>query len=145
MKTTNVLSMVPTEKEPADVSELMMHTAEIAMAYFGNNTVSITDVPSVIANIYGALSGLGTPQATEAPAKEPAVSIRASVRREALICLDCGTAHKMIKRHLSTAHGLTPAEYRAKWNLPATYPMTAPAYAEARRQIALDTGLGRRD
>ncbi|MEC8773169.1 MAG: MucR family transcriptional regulator, partial [Pseudomonadota bacterium] len=51
---------------------------------------------------------------------------------------------KMLKRHLKTAYDMTPEEYRARWNLPADYPMVAPAYAEKRRELAVKIGLGRK-
>ena len=50
----------------------------------------------------------------------------------------------MLKRHLGTDHGMTPAEYRARWNLPADYPMVAPDYAAKRKELAVRIGLGRK-
>ena len=74
----------------------------------------------------------------------PAVSIRTSVKPDYIVCLEDGKKLKMLKRHLMTAYGLTPDGYRTKWGLPADYPMVAPNYAEARRQLAKDIGLGRK-
>ena len=74
----------------------------------------------------------------------PAVSIRASVKPDAVTCLDCGAKMKMLKRHLGTEHGMTPAEYRTRWNLPADYPMVAPEYAAKRKELAVRIGLGRK-
>jgi predicted transcriptional regulator len=48
----------------------------------------------------------------------------------------------MLKRHLMTRYNMTPDQYRAKWGLPADYPMTAPNYAEQRRTLAKSIGLG---
>ena len=76
-------------------------------------------------------------------AQKPAVAVKKSVRADQITCLECGKAMKMLKRHLNSDHGLTPAEYRAKWNLPSDYPMTAPDYAKARSTMALKIGLGR--
>jgi predicted transcriptional regulator len=72
------------------------------------------------------------------------VKIRSSVKPEAIVCLVCGTKNKMLKRHLQTAHGLTPAEYRAEFGLKADYPMVAPNYSEQRRSLAHSIGLGRK-
>ena len=70
--------------------------------------------------------------------------IKRSVGKQAITCLECGKRQKTLKRHLNTAHGLTPAEYRAKWRLSHDYPMVAPDYAEKRRSLAKQIGLGRK-
>lgn len=62
--------------------------------------------------------------------------IKKSFTDDYIVCLEDGKKLKMLKRHLSTAYGMTPEEYRAKWGLPADYPMVAPAYALKRRQLA---------
>jgi predicted transcriptional regulator len=74
---------------------------------------------------------------------EPAVTVRASVKKDHIVCLDCGKRMKMLKRHLSTEHGMTPDEYRARWELGPEYPLVAPNYAETRRKLAKEIGLGR--
>ena len=74
--------------------------------------------------------------------QEPAVSIRASVKPDYIVCLEDGKKLKMLRRHLMTAYNMTPDEYRAKWDLPKDYPMVAPNYAEARSQLAKKMGLG---
>src|SRR5690606_17371786 len=127
-----------------DMSEtLITLTSDIVAAHVSNNSVSVEDVPALIQNVYGALAGLGAePQVEERP--EPAVSIRSSVKNDHLVCLEDGKKMKMLKRHLMTDHGLTPAEYRARWGLPADYPMVAPDYAEKRRALAKEIGLGRK-
>jgi predicted transcriptional regulator len=120
-------------------------TASIASAYLARNDAAPEHLSGIISSIYGALTSLGTtPEPEPAAAPEPAVSIRASVKPDAIACLCCGTKGKMLKRHLQTAHGLTPAEYRTMWSLPATYPMVAPDYAEKRRELAVQIGLGRK-
>jgi predicted transcriptional regulator len=72
------------------------------------------------------------------------VDPKESVFPDHIICLECGTSLKMLKRHLATDHGMTPDEYRAKWNLPPSYPMVALGYAATRSQLAKDSGLGRK-
>jgi predicted transcriptional regulator len=123
-------------------AELLALTADIVAAHFANNTVSSSEVPGVIEAVYATLSRLGQ-QVEEAPAKqEPAVSIRASIKPDYIVCLEDGKKLKMLKRYIMTRFGLTPDQYRAKWNLPADYPMVAPNYAEQRRALAKDIGLG---
>ncbi len=127
-----------------DLSEtLITLTSDIVAAHVSNNSVGVEEVPALIQNVYGALAGLGAaPQVESKP--EPAVSIRASVKNDHIVCLEDGKKMKMLKRHLMTDHGLTPAEYRARWGLPADYPMVAPDYAEKRRVLAKEIGLGRK-
>jgi predicted transcriptional regulator len=74
---------------------------------------------------------------------EPAVPIRKSVTNDHVYCLEDGKKFKSIRRHLMTAHGLTPDQYREKWSLSAQYPMVAPSYASARSDLAKNSGLGR--
>jgi predicted transcriptional regulator len=118
-------------------------TADIVAAHVANNSVSVGDLPDLIRNVHDALEGLGEPAAAEAPAKrEPRVTVRSSVKPDHIVCLIDGSKHKMLKRHLKTAHGLTPAEYRSEFGLRADYPMVAPAYSETRRDLAKKIGLG---
>lgn len=123
---------------------LLDHVADIVSAHVSNNSVSAADLPGLIQSVYASLAALG--QAPE-PIEEkltPAVSVRASVKPDAVTCLDCGEKMKMLKRHLGTEHGMTPADYRARWNLPADYPMVAPDYAAKRKELAVRIGLGRK-
>ncbi|MDE2403982.1 MAG: MucR family transcriptional regulator [Sphingomonadales bacterium] len=130
----------------ADSNEtLITLTSDIVAAHVSNNSVGVEDLPILISNVYGALAGLGQPEpvAAEAPPK-PAVSLRSSVKSDHLVCLDCGMELKMLKRHLMTHHGMTPEQYRARWNLGSDYPLVAPNYAEKRRDLAKKIGLGRK-
>ncbi len=123
---------------------LLTLAAEIISAHVSHNSVSPGDLPVLIQSVYASLARLGeTPQPVEGP-REPAVSIRSSVKPEAIACLECGAKLKMLKRHLSTEHGLTADQYRARWNLPASYPIVAPDYAATRKELALRIGLGRK-
>lgn len=131
--------------DTADVSStLITLTADIVAAHVANNSVSVTDIPTLIGNVHSALAGLGSAPEPVAPPARPAVSVRASVKPEYVICLEDGKKLKMLKRHLMTHYQMTPADYRAKWNLPADYPMVAPNYAEQRRALAHKIGLGRK-
>jgi predicted transcriptional regulator len=117
---------------------------EIVAAHLSNNTVAVGDIPRLIHEVYGALSGLGQDAAPRLPAppQEPAVPIKKSVMAEYIVCLEDGKKLKMLKRHLRTAYGLSPEQYREKWNLPADYPMVAPNYAKKRSSLARQIGLG---
>lgn len=123
---------------------LITLTADIVSAHVSNNSVALGDVPALIANVHGALAGLGNVVEAVAPAQEPAVSVRASVKPDYIVCLEDGKKLKMLKRHLMTHYQMTPAQYRSKWNLPADYPIVAPNYAKLRKELALRIGLGRK-
>lgn len=128
----------------APALDLLPLAARIVSAHVANNSMAIADVPSLITAVYGALAGLGASTPIEEAAPVPAVSIRRSVRPDFLICLEDGIKLKMLKRHLMIHFQMTPDDYRAKWSLPADYPMVAPNYAELRRTLALKIGLGRK-
>ncbi|MDF0487741.1 MucR family transcriptional regulator [Sphingomonas sp. H39-1-10] len=125
-------------------AELLTLTADIVAAHVSNNSVAVGDLPVLIKNVHGSLSGLSSPKEPEPVAQAPAVSIRSSVKPDHIVCLEDGKKLKMLKRHLMTHYQMTPADYRAKWNLPADYPMVAPSYAEQRRGLAKKIGLGRK-
>jgi predicted transcriptional regulator len=126
-----------------DKPELLEMTADIVSAYVGNNTVSAEALPSLIANIHAALSGVSNgPVEVEPEPKEPAVPIRKSIAPDFLICLEDGRKFKSLKRHLRTKYDMSPEEYRTKWGLPKDYPMVAPNYAKARSELAKSMGLG---
>lgn len=129
--------------EHGHAETLISLTSDIVAAHVSNNPVTTDEVASLITNVYSALSRLGADAAPDEPAPEPAVSVRSSVRRDHLVCLDCGRKMKMLRRHLSSEHGMSPQEYREKWGLNADYPMVAPDYAETRRDLAIKIGLGR--
>jgi predicted transcriptional regulator len=118
-------------------------TADIVSAHIANNDVSADQLPGLIRDVHQALATAGQAPAALIKA-EPAVDVKKSVFPDHLICLECGASLKMLKRHLAADHGMTPEEYRAKWDLPPTYPIVAPEYAATRSQLAKDSGLGRK-
>ena len=118
-------------------------TADIVAAHVSNNRVAVNDLPELIRQVHGALSGLGTPVEQPPVKAEPFVSVRASVKPDHLVCLACGQKNKMLRRHLVVAHNMTPEEYRAAYDLPKTYPMVAPNYSEQRADLARAIGLGK--
>ena len=120
-------------------------TADIAAAYVSHNSVPITELAGLIENVHSVLKATAVGSISER-IKElvPAVPIKKSVTPDYIISLEDGKKFKSLKRHLSTHYGLTPEEYRAKWGLPADYPMTAPNYSNARSALAKKLGLGRK-
>ena len=120
-------------------------TADIVSAYVSNNTIASGDLAALIATVHSAL--VSATQTAQEPAAEelvPAVPVKKSVLGDYIICLEDGKRFKSLKRHLRTHFDMTPEDYRAKWNLPADYPMVAPNYAAARSDLARKMGLGQK-
>jgi len=126
--------------------DMVALTGRITAAYLRGNALPAADIPSVIGIVHGSLLQLGqpVPPQQQEDIRKPAVPIRKSVTAEYIVCLEDGRKLKMLKRHLRTTYAMTPDQYRAKWNLPADYPMVAPAYAGRRSDLARASGLGRR-
>ncbi len=118
-------------------------TAKIVSAHIRGNQLATAALPELIQSVYRSLTTAGTAQPAPAPLT-PAVPIRKSVFPNHIVCLEDGMKLKMLKRHLQTSHGMTPEQYRQKWDLPAAYPMVAPGYADHRSSLAKQLGLGRR-
>jgi predicted transcriptional regulator len=122
--------------------------AQILSSYLSNNTVAPADLPSVIETIKKAFGGSGevvstTPSDSVTQTWQPSVPVKKSVTRDAVICLCCGRKFKSLRRHLQTAHQLSPREYRATFGLKNDYPIVAPNYAAQRSDLAKSLGLGR--
>jgi predicted transcriptional regulator len=118
--------------------------ARIVTSYVRHHQIAPDQLAELIGIIHRALSALGRGVEPGAEPRQSAVPIRQSVRRNYVVCLECGFRALMLRRHLREQHGLDAAEYRARWNLPATHPLTAPAYSEQRSAMAKAIGLGRR-
>lgn len=130
-------------EEATRAETLLTLTADIVAAHVSNNNVPLDRVSGLIHNIYGALANLGSAKPPVEEVREPAVSIRSSVKPESITCLECGRKMKMLKRHIATDHDLGIEEYRQRWNLAKDYPMVAPDYAAKRRDLAHQIGLGK--
>ena len=135
--------------------EVLELTADIVSSHASNNQMSATELSDLIRTVHSTLadlSGSVSSRKTSSEKKgaaleerpEPAVPINASVTGDAIICLEDGKSFKTLKRHLMTAYGMTPAQYRTRWNLPKDYPMVAPNYSAQRSQTAKRLGLGRK-
>ena len=129
--------------EQSKPSELLPLVTDIVAAHLSNNTVPITDLPDLIRDVYNALATAGGSVAPQPERPTPAVPPKKSVTPDYIICLEVGKKLKMLKRHLRTAYGMSPEEYRERWGLPPDYPMVAPAYAARRSDFAKKIGLGR--
>ncbi len=115
----------------------------IVSAYVRNNTLQVSELPDLIRSVHAALEDLSRPGSAPVEAPTPAVPVRKSIYKEYLVCLEDGLKFKSLKRHLRSKYGMSPEEYRAKWGLPADYPMVAPGYSEKRSKLAKKMGLGR--
>jgi predicted transcriptional regulator len=144
-------SLTPGSSAGASNLGILDLTAQIVSAHVGNNKVSREELPALIQQVYLALNGssaapsqtLARPAApTERP--RPAVPISKSVFNDYIVCLEDGKKLKMLKRHLQTAYGMSPEQYRARWGLDSNYPMVAPEYAKTRSSLAKAIGLGTR-
>ncbi|MCO5071571.1 MAG: MucR family transcriptional regulator [Rhizobiaceae bacterium] len=123
--------------------KLLELTAEIVSAYVKNNRIPMGDLGGVVSDVSAALTRLTEPAEPEVEKPVPAVNPKRSVFPDHIICLDDGKKFKSLKRHLMTAYGMTPNEYREKWDLAPDYPMVAPNYAAQRSALAKKIGLGR--
>lgn len=128
-----------------DSASFVELASEIVSAYVSNNTVSASDLPGLIRDVHGALTGLDM-VAGEVPSEpaKPAVNPKKSIHPEYLVCLEDGLKFKSLKRHLRTKYSLSPEQYREKWGLAPDYPMVAPNYARARSTLAKQMGLGQK-
>lgn len=132
------------EAQAIDKGELLALTSEIVSSHVANNTVEKGDLVELIQSVYGKLNDIASGEDEKKQNLTPAVPVKKSVTADHIICLEDGKKLKMLKRHLMTAYGLTPDEYRAKWGLPSDYPMVAPNYAAKRQELAKKIGLGRK-
>ena|SRR5579863_2041619 len=122
--------------------EILKQVTDIVAAYVSKNEVAASDLPALIKSVHATLGGFNGAESV-GTAKPPAVPVKKSVTPDYIVCLEDGKKLKMLKRYLRARYGLTPDAYRAKWNLPADYPMTAPNYAAKRSDFAKQIGLGR--
>ena len=127
-----------------DRTHILELTAHIVAAYVEKNSMPVAGLSDLIASVSASISGLGGQPEAPAEALTPAVNPKKSVFPDYIISLEDGKQFKSLKRALMSRYGLTPDEYRAKWNLPRDYPMVAPNYAASRSALAKKLGLGRK-
>lgn len=122
---------------------LLQMATTIVAAHISKSSVSAAEIPRLLSDIYQALSGIAGGRLSTSPGRsEPAIPVKKSVTPDHIICLECGKKQKMLKRHIRTAYGLTPEQYREKWDLPPEYPMVSVNYAKKRSALARQIGLG---
>ncbi|AFX99022.1 ROS/MUCR transcriptional regulator family protein [Candidatus Endolissoclinum faulkneri L2] len=130
--------------EAANGKSMIKMTTQVVAAYLSNNSVAPNQITEVINTVHDALNNLNEVGIEpESEPTKPAVPVKKSVTPDHIICLEDGKQLKMLKRHLRTTYNMTPEDYRAKWGLPAYYPMVAPNYATQRSEFAKKIGLGR--
>jgi predicted transcriptional regulator len=125
-------------------NDLLVLTTEIVAAHVSNNTLALSDLPSLINQVYNSLANIGAAPSPPPARPQPAVSVKKSVQPDYIVCLEDGKKLKMLKRHLKTAYNMSPEGYRERWGLAPDYPMVAPNYAEQRSRLAKEIGLGTR-
>ncbi len=136
--------MAATDSEELSEDQTLRMAVDIVTAYLSNNPLPASTIPDLISTVHGALTNLSRPSDEVVQTnRKPAVAVRKSVTPDYIVCLEDGKQLKMLKRYLRSNYGMTPAEYRAKWGLPADYPMVAPNYAKQRSEFAKQIGLGR--
>ena len=133
-----------TQDFPSSYIEL---TAELVAAYVSNNSIPASALPDLLNNVHAAISGLASRgseahRRTDKIEKATPAQIKKSIsRRTTLISFEDGKPYKTLRRHL-TLRGLSPETYRAKYGLPADYPMTSATYSAQRSELARSLGLG---
>lgn len=134
------------EAAPPGADALLLCAANLVSAYVSNNTIAAAELPALLQTVYGTLRRLSASENAGGrdDNRAPAVSIKKSVTPDFLICLEDGKKFKSLKRHLRAAYGLSPEDYRARWNLSPDYPMVAPNYARTRSTLAVKMGLGQK-
>lgn len=132
------------EEQTIEKGEILALTSEIVSSHVSNNSVPSAEVPELIQTVFVKLNELAADATTQAEELVPAVPIKKSITQDYIVCLEDGKKLKMLKRHLMTAYGMTPEDYRAKWGLKHDYPMVAPSYAAKRQELAKKIGLGRK-
>lgn len=130
--------------QPSNHDVLIAAASQVVSAYIMNRPQEQFDLPAMLSDVYGTLSGLAQAERAPLATRRPNVAVEDSVQDDYLICLEDGKQVKMLKRYLKSAYNMTPDDYRARWDLPATYPMVAPNYAVVRSKLAKEIGLGRR-
>lgn len=130
-----------------DGDAILAYAVEVVSAYVANNPAPAADLPALLQSVHAALQRLAAGEPAVDPAlatRAPAVPVRKSIEPDFLICLEDGRRFKSLKRHLRTAYGMTPEDYRVKWGLGPDYPMVAPNYAKTRSTLAVQMGLGQK-
>ena len=129
-----------------DTKRRLEHTSQIVSSYLSHNQLPPAQLPDLIKTVARSLSlkPIDPPAEIEKPVPSlTPLKIKRTITENGIVCLEDGKVFKSLKRHLRTKYGMSPHDYRLKWNLPSDYPMIAPGLAEMRSRIAKKSGLGR--
>jgi predicted transcriptional regulator len=107
-----------------------------------HHKIGVDQLSGLIAEVHRTLGGLGRVAPPE-EVRAPAVSVRRSVQRDYVVCLDCGYRGVTLRQHIRVVHALEVAAYRARWKLSVDHPLTAPSYSARRSTLARQHGFGR--
>ena len=125
------------------MANLIEMAAEIVAAHASPTPMTKEELIAELSAIHKSLADLEQGQEIEAQVEDtPVVSRKKAFGKDKVICMICGKGMKTLTRHLRTAHGLKPADYRSQFDLPKTQSLVARSYSESRRQMAIDKGLG---
>jgi predicted transcriptional regulator len=137
--------------DTAPDATLIQLTAGVVQSYLNNNQMQPDQVPHFIQQVHDKFAQLQVGTATAGasitaeaagPQHEPPVKPKNSVRKNEVVCLECGKTYKTLKRHLRTEHGLEESDYKARWDLPTNFKLVAKSYSEQRSNMAKQIGLG---
>ncbi len=126
-----------------DRTDMLYIAADIVTAYVGRNEIPAKEIPDLLDTVFRSVQTLANPDAGDLEQRVPAIAVEDSVTDEFIYSLEDGQPYKSLKRHLRTRYNMSPEDYRARWGLPADYPMVAPAYARKRSSLAKKSGLGK--
>jgi predicted transcriptional regulator len=129
------------------MATLLEMATEVVLSMAASSTLSKDELLAEIAAVHKGLAAIekgevlseGAPGESAAP---PAISRKKAFGKDKVVCMLCGKGMKTLARHLKTAHGLKPGEYRKQFDIPRAQPLAAKAYSESRRQMAVERGLG---
>lgn len=125
--------------------DLISITAKLVSSYVSNNALPAAELPAFLGRIHTCLRFIsGEVSRMEVDDPQSFVPVKRSVTPDFIICLEDGRRLKSLKRYIAVQYGLTPDQYRRKWNLPFNYPMVAPNYSATRSRLAKSMGLGRK-
>ena len=123
----------------AQSMDVLPLVSSIMAAHLSSAKIPSGELPSLVRTIYDTLASIARGDPSRGA---PAVPVAESMTSKHLVCLEDGLKLRMLKRHLREVHGMSPEKYRARWGLPADYPMTATGYSQVRSRLAKESGLG---
>jgi len=123
--------------------------ADIVSSHASNTTMTTEQLVQELQTVHNALKNLESGQAVDQPAeqpaeeaKAPAITIKQAFKKDEVVCMVCGKGgFKTLKKHLSTAHELTPGQYRKQFGIKSTQKLAARSFSESRRKAAEERGM----